>query len=152
MEKRLRVRLIVTVFCSLTVLLGLILGVSVQTRRFQQEASADVYLNIILDNDGVLPKESKDSLEAEAEGIYDARFFVVWLDENGVVTSTNLDQTTTVDEEQAASFAHLAYTSGRDSGNFGDYRYLSKIRRNVLISKEIRRGSYRQLSPGSETD
>ena len=124
MEKRLRVRLIVTVFCSLTVLLGLILGVSVQTRRFQQEASADVYLNIILDNDGVLPKESKDSLESEAEGIYDARFFVVWLDENGVVTSTNLDQTTTVDEEQAASFAHLAYTSGRDSGNFGDYRYL----------------------------
>jgi len=124
MERRLRIRLIASVFVSLVVLLGLILVVSVETRRIQQEASADVYLNIILDNDGVFPKDASSSLEGEAEGILDARFFVVWLDPTGEVISSNLDQISTVSEDQAGSYAHLALVSGRDSGNLGNYRYL----------------------------
>ena len=124
MERRLRIRLIVSVFASLVVLLGLILVVSVETRRIQQEASADVYLNIILDNDGVFPKDASSSLEGEAEGILDARFFVVWLDPTGEMISSNLDQISTVSEDQAGSYAHLALVSGRDSGNLGNYRYL----------------------------
>jgi len=124
MERRLRIRLIVSVFTSLAVLLGLILIVSVEMRKIQQEASADVYLNIILDNNGVFPKDASSNLEDEAEGILDARFFVVWLDSNGTVTSSNLDQISTVSEDQAVSYAHLVLASGRDSGNLGNYRYL----------------------------
>lgn len=154
MERRLRARLIVSVFASLVVLLGLILVVSVETREAQQEASADVYLNIILDNDGILPKDASSSLEDEAAGILDARFFVVWVDPTGTPASMSLDQISTVSEDQAASYAHLALSTGRDSGNLGDYRYLAREQpdggRIVAFLDRSRQNTDTQLSVTNE--
>lgn len=138
MIKKLRRKFIAACMISLAIVLIVILG-GVNLMSYQKVVSdADTVLALLAANKGTFPKMhtgqadkplEKDNLFAprtiSPETPYESRFFSVVLDENSRVLETDTDQIAAVDGDAAAAYAQGVANSGRSSGFWGDYRYLS---------------------------
>ncbi|MBR1743651.1 MAG: GHKL domain-containing protein [Lachnospiraceae bacterium] len=69
------------------------------------------------------PHESEELKGITEEAPYSTRFFTVWLDEKGEVTSTHLDKIAAITETDAKTYAKEIYSSKRETGLKDSYRY-----------------------------
>lgn len=142
MIQRLRRKLIAACMVSLALVLLVILG-GVNWMSYQKVVSdADAILAVLGENGGVFPKPQGSRPETpgelppggpdlfgrrglSAETPYESRFFWVLLDGDGQVLQTDTGQIAAVDAAEAAVYAQRVAASGRSSGFWGSYRYLS---------------------------
>lgn len=129
MERRLRVQLVATVFISLAVLLGVVTLITRYVDSARMDSNADDILEIIMRYDGSLPDdltlpETGTDKEPSEEATKEARYFVLHLDYNGDVVSSNLDYTTRVTQQQVAQYAQDALKQNTEKGYVGTFRFL----------------------------
>lgn len=129
MERRLRVQLVATVFISLAVLLGVVTLITRYVDSARMDSNADDILEIIMRYDGSLPDdltlpETGTDKEPSEEATKEARYFVLHLDSNGDVVSSNLDYTTRVTQQQVAQYAQDALRQNTEKGYVGTFRFL----------------------------
>lgn len=152
MIKRLRMKFIILSTISLLLLLGIIV-VSSNLLSYQELVrKADMVLDTLAENDGrpnrMLPSEKTQPREPVREKqeqgratdtmhdplwegrklspeiMYESRFFVVTISEDGQVTSINTDSIAMVDADDAEDYAELVSDLKHDRGFIGDFRYL----------------------------
>lgn len=130
MIRKLRIKLIVVSMGSLLVVLLLIVG-SINALNYAQVIDrADLVLDVLEDNEGLLPKlddlldQDGDQLYTSPEVPYESRYFTVLLTEDGAALSTNTTQIAAVDQQEAIRLAQkvLEETDG-DRGFVDDYRF-----------------------------
>ena len=133
MERKLRIQLTVSVAVALVVMLGFIILLTSAIRARQMDATADSVLEVVLDYEGSVPESLRklpDDAHATVEDVFDAQYFVMYVDADGTVAKSNLDGIATVQDRQAAELARQVLsrweTGGpsRERGNIGSFRYL----------------------------
>ena len=139
MVKKLRKKFVITATLSLLAILVVMIAIINFSNIQSNIRDADHLLSILSTNDGHFPTthppkgnrldpQNAFSFEAlnntrSAELPFQSRFFVVWLDEAGNVSSTDLSQVAAISEEDAVEYAYLASTSGKEKGMIQSYRY-----------------------------
>ena len=132
MERKLRIQLTVSVAVALVVMLGFIILLTSAIRARQMDATADSVLEVVLDYEGSVPESLRklpDDAHATVEDVFDAQYFVMYVDADGTVAKSNLDGIATVQDRQAAELARQVLsrweTGGpsRERGNIGAFRY-----------------------------
>lgn len=139
MVKKLRKKFVITATLSLLAILVVMIAIINFSNIQSNIRDADHLLSILSTNDGHFPTthppkgnrfdpQNAFSFEAlnntrSAEMPFQSRFFVVWLDEAGNVSSTDLSQVAAISEEDAVEYANLALTSGKEKGMIQSYRY-----------------------------
>lgn len=133
MERRFRVQLTVSVAVALVVMLGFIILLTSSIRARQMDATADSVLEVVLDYEGSVPESLRklpDNAHATVEDVFDAQYFVMHVDADGNVTSSNLKGIATVDDDKAQDLAQQTFQRWEaggprsQSGNIGSFRYL----------------------------
>lgn len=142
MIRRLRRKFIVACMVSLSLVLTVILGGVNLMSYHKVVADADAILLLLDANGGVFPKSRGGTGEKPPDGApalakeplgqrafspetpYESRFFSVLLDQEGQVLQIDTGQIAAVDEEEATTYAQNVLASGRESGFWGNYRYL----------------------------
>lgn len=145
MIRKLRIKLIAASMLSLFLVLLVILG-GVNVMSFHKVVEdADRILWVLSENRGAFPlREQDDDQTNEAaqmgrppeeswqhrlpgmspETPYESRFFSALISPQGEVVQTDTVQIAAIDGEDAAGYALEVWSSGRDSGFAGNYRYL----------------------------
>jgi two-component system sensor histidine kinase CiaH len=139
MIRSLRKKFILVSMCSTLIVLVVILGAINIISYHSTIKNTDAILQVLAENDGHFPMDNparipKDEGMMDAGGNekkdfspetrYETRFFTVVLDASGEAESTQLGQIASIQEEDALSYARLAYEKGSTHGFFGEYRYL----------------------------
>ena len=147
MIKKLRRKLIAACMISLAIVLIVILGGINVMSYYKVVSDADAILTLLDANGGAFPKNHSRSEEQTTENIppdnvpmekrdpfgqrvispetpYESRFFSVLLGEDGQALRVDTEQIAAVDEAEAVVYAQDVSASGRNSGFWGDYRYL----------------------------
>ena len=73
-----------------------------------------------------MPEKPEDNLRPEGisqESPYDTRFFTIWLDKKGKITSTHLDNIASVTENEAKEYAKKIYRQKKKEGFLENYQY-----------------------------
>ncbi len=140
MVKKLRKKFVITATLSLLAILVVMIAIINFSNILSNIREADHLLSILSTNDGHFPqthppKENRFdpgnaisferlNITKSAEMPFQSRFFVVWLDESGNVSSTDLSQVAAISEEDAVKYGQLASNSGKEKGMIQSYRYL----------------------------
>lgn len=129
MERRLRLQLVITVFASLAILLGLVTLITRSVDSARMDTTADDILEIIVRFDGILPEnlslpDTESGQTPSQEETREARYFVLHVDSAGNVVSANLDYTTRVTQQQVAQYAKDALSQNTEHGYVGSFRFL----------------------------
>lgn len=145
MIKRLKRRFIILAMISLAALLSLIVaGMNIVNYR-NVVSDADKRIEVLEENadrlfDGPFGKTGPaGNFENQEDGFFgakgphgpsmsrdeaeEARFFMVTTGQDGNVQSTNVERISSIDDEEAASMAKQAISSGSDAGFIDDFRY-----------------------------
>lgn len=119
--------------CSVSIL-GVfltLLGIIYVINTVQTNAGLDHLTDIISENNGRFPewgnpppgKKPKQKLEINRETPFSTRFFLVRLDRDGGVVSTDLAAIASTTKTEAEEYAKKAWSSGRTRGWIDHYRY-----------------------------
>jgi signal transduction histidine kinase len=133
-------KIVSTATLSLLAILVVMIAIINFSNILSNIREADHLLSILSTNDGHFPqthppKENRFdpgnaisferlNITKSAEMPFQSRFFVVWLDESGNVSSTDLSQVAAISEEDAVKYGQLASNSGKEKGMIQSYRYL----------------------------
>lgn len=87
------------------------------------------------------PKDEKRQSDFSPETPYETRYFTVTLDENGVITDSNIDAIAAVTEKTAESMAEKVYQKEKTQGYLDVYRYYQtkKDGETLIIFLDCRR-------------
>ena len=130
MIRKLRFRLVFVSMLSLIVVLAVIMG-GLNVLNYRRIVNdADGVLALLRDNGGSFPKIDEDfnwpapgPRYRSPELPFEMRFFSVLLDGSGAVMETDTERIAAVDADEAQRYAREIWTSGKDSGFRGIYRY-----------------------------
>lgn len=131
MIKKLRQKFILMSMLSLTFVITIIIGIinihnySIIIKR------ADEKLELIIDNNGIFPKEKGDKSFPPGKGMspeapFKTRYFSVTFNSDGEIVRTNIENVFSIDELSAGTYATELYNSSKEKGFFKNYRYQSK--------------------------
>ena len=153
---RLRKKFIVAAILAVFLVLLLLIG-SINLLNYRSMvAEADETLQILSANNGLFPRQMfreedfpKDwystpnqQFPPPAEGrnrpfdarhgenrelAYQSRYFAAWFDADGSCVRVNTDNLASLTEEEAAAFAETVYSSGREKGFSGEYRFCRTV-------------------------
>ena len=146
MIKKLRLKFIAASMLSLALVLLVILG-GINAMSYRKTvADADAILSVLASNRGMFPQrmppadnggarkelpgnDLMDGGDLRKRGFsdetpYESRFFSVLLDEGGQVLSRDIGRIAAVDEDTAAKYGQEVWSSGKDRGFWGDYRFV----------------------------
>lgn len=136
MIRKLRFKMIFASMLSLLVVLAVILSVAGVLNYRKIVTDADRVLAILAENDGKFPvddRPGKDFLfdnkphafdrRFSAELPYESRYFSAFFAADGSVISVNTGKIATVDTQTAVEYGRKAISSGKLSGQRGDYRF-----------------------------
>ena len=150
MIKKLRTKFIILSTISLLLLLGIIVVFSNLLSYQELVRKADMVLDALAENDGrpmSMPSPEKTNLrepvrnkpdratdtmnnplwegkKLSPEIMYESRFFMVTISDDGQVVSVNTDSIAMVDTDDAEDHAELVSDLKHDRGFIGDFRYL----------------------------
>lgn len=132
MIKKLRRKFIIIAMISIVTVLFLILGIINIANYNSVNVRADNTLSILIDNGGKFPKEDKVMGEPKPlpngispEAPFETRYFSVFLDKGGKVYGVDTGYIAAVSTEKALELAEKAYSSGKRTGFYDDYKYTS---------------------------
>ncbi len=128
--KKLRNKIIrIVLFCVIAVFL-LMSVVLIFVLRLHNIYQADLMTQVICDNNGSVPQlgineRPQDSYPTgfNAESAYTTRYFIVYFDEGGNTSYTNMDFIASITESEAIEMAVNVLDKGREVGFSGNYRY-----------------------------
>ncbi len=134
---KLRRRFIITAMLSVTAVLVVLIGAINLFNFMDVIKNADAVLDILTANNGGFPDEMPQPPGGDPFGFpgdmrrgqmspemqYEARFFTVYLDEDGTVIIIDTGRIAAVDSKAAANIGLTIYSSGKARGFIGDYRY-----------------------------
>lgn len=133
MIQNLRKRFVIAAMLTLTLVLGIILGI-VNFIGYQKMVSdADNVLSLLAENQGRFPQmddglaihrhpQQKNFRPMSAEVPFESRFFSVTV-ENGEVTTLDMDRIAAIDAAAAAQLAEDVLSSGQEIGFRAEYRF-----------------------------
>lgn len=126
---RLRMKFIILSTISLLLLLGIIIISSNLLTYKELLSNADKILDMIADNGGhpmplPPPERHFGRMGLSPETMYEARFFVAGLSDEGRVLFVNTERIAMVDDADALDYAGQAYRKKSDRGFVGDFRYV----------------------------
>ncbi len=78
-------------------------------------------------------KDQANFRDLSPESAYDTRFFTVWFDNSGEVTSWHLGNIATVDAEEAQTYGKRVIEEKTKAGFIGDYRYRKVVSDNETM-------------------
>ena len=132
MIKKLRRKFIIIAMISIVTVLFLILGIINIANYNSVNIRADNTLSILIDNGGKFPKEDKVMGEPRPlpngispEAPFETRYFSVFLDMGGRVYGVDTGCIAAVSTEKALELAEKAYSSGKRTGFYDDYKYIN---------------------------
>ncbi|NLA69655.1 MAG: HAMP domain-containing histidine kinase, partial [Clostridiales bacterium] len=108
-----------------TMLLVVVLGATLFNYVDLNE-KADNMVQLVVDNNGVLAKSAdkqKPHDDLPREAMFNTRFFVVYLDSEKNITSTDTGNIFAADSEMAQNYATEVIEKDSDSGFLNDYKY-----------------------------
>lgn len=131
MIRKLKIKYIILALSSLLVLLSFIVA-GMNILNYNEVAKeADATLSLLSQNQGTFPtvKDGANIGKWLPPGMspeipFESRFFSVFADENGEITSAETSRIYAVDNEIAAQYAASALKKRSDSGFVGDFRYI----------------------------
>lgn len=134
MIKTLQKKFVITAMTAITVLMLLMLSAINIVNIFIVDRDMDQTLSMISENESgygdrpmrpeeIPPPSSFDKSKNEQDILMASTFFLVRLDENGNIISTDVSRTTTVTEEEAEEMALTVYQETNATGKSGKYRY-----------------------------
>ncbi len=134
MIEKLRKKLIVAAIGSLLVVLTVILGCLSGLYMIDAISDIDHTLTTLVKNEALFSEATRlpdGEREREAHGHgrtgelpFETRYFIVTLDQDGVVADVYTNAADAIDAQTAAEYAEKAVRSGDAQGFVGDYRYL----------------------------
>lgn len=108
-------------------LIGLNIAYSVVTRQSQDRILQGIYEYDRKDNERVKrPINEMPWAGGRKNSEFTLRFFAVYCDENDNAVYFRKEYISSIDEETAKEYAAAVLKSGKDTGIYGDYRYLVK--------------------------
>lgn len=136
MIRNLRKNFILIAMLSTFIVLAAIMGAVNIFSYLRMTARADDMTSILGKNNGKfpgdgkeserkpdLPRESADSEKLSPEAPYQTRYFTVTLDDEGEISSCNLEHIAAVDEETALEYGKIVSEKKSETGFYGIYRY-----------------------------
>lgn len=136
MIRNLRKNFILIAMLSTFIVLAAIMGAVNISSYLRMTARADDMTSILGKNNGKfpgdgkeserkpdLPRESADSEKLSPEAPYQTRYFTVTLDDEGEISSCNLEHIAAVDEETALEYGKIVSEKKSETGFYGIYRY-----------------------------
>ncbi len=132
MIKRLRIKFVVAAMLSLLLVLMIIVGTASVFSYRQILSEADSTLSLLAENNGMFPNRDLTPEDMKRGGRrlspelpYESRYFSVYMNSAGNVSSGNTGKIAAIDTSTAIEYAQTVYASGKTKGFIGDYRYLS---------------------------
>lgn len=128
MIKKLRIKFIVISISSTILVLFIILGVINLLNYREAVNRSDVVLELLLDNQGRLSKDSykigrKKNAAITPELSFESRYFSVFISDNGEIEEMDLGKIAAVDEETAEKYARKVQDLSEEKGFISNYRY-----------------------------
>lgn len=133
MLNKLRRKFIAIAMCSIVLVLGCIIGIINVMNYYNINNSADNLLNIIIDNDGVFPRDIDNNnfpdmkrggpKNISPEAPFETRYFTVLLNETGETLEINTGRIAAVSNDVAVSYSQDLFRSGKTEGFIGNYKY-----------------------------
>ena len=131
MIKKLRLKFIAISTLSMVIVLFVILG-SINLLNYREMVqNSDMILNLLVENNGVLPKNVYKSKQGNhgkisPETSFESRYFSVFLKKNNTTYEVDTDKIAAVDEDQAVFFAQQLNSHSKERGFISSYRYVKK--------------------------
>lgn len=128
MIKKLRMKFIAIAILSTVLVLFIILGIINLLNYREAVERTDVVLELLLENQGRLPKDSykiakKKNSAITPELSFESRYFSVYVSKNGQIEQMDLGNIAAVDEEMAQEYVQKVQTSSKEKGFISNYRY-----------------------------
>lgn len=130
--RRLRRQFVLSATLSLFLVITILGGATAYSNYSAMRAQASRFIDLIIDNGGVLPDPTQAGLDASTEQgaeipawefFYGARYFSVLLDKNGHPRKVNIENIATVNETQAVVYAQQAKDPMFGHGTRGTFFY-----------------------------
>ncbi len=124
MERELRRKFICISFGVVVFVLAVIAIVINIVNYMQVDERANEIITLMAENDGTFPKDfDKPMGYLSAETPYATRYFIIRLDENNQLISTDTRSIQLVSTQQAVEYATIALSESEDNGFLGNYKY-----------------------------
>ena len=150
-NKKLQIKFtIITMIAITTIVIGVFAVVTFENYRMTNK-QLDTLLNLISENDGLIPDLKKENQYLADEAKYSTRYFIIRLDSNGKIIEINLDHVASISHEQAKdmtteilknsknigffhNLANSVLENNKTYGFFSNYKYkISNINDEKLI-------------------
>nr|CRY94527.1 hypothetical protein [uncultured prokaryote] len=130
MIRKLRIKFICASMVSLALVLAVILG-GINLAGYRRAVEeADEILDLLAQGEGRFPPELREGRPPQRRDLspelpFEARFFSVFLGQEGGSPQVDTGRIAAVDRSQAVTYAEEALDRGRERGFLGSYRYLT---------------------------
>ena len=135
MIRKLRMKFIAISMISTMTVLFLIIG-SINLLNYREmSTNADTILNILIENDGILPddvyqSQHKKHANISPETSFESRYFTVFLKNDTKEYDIDTDKIAAVDQEKATRFAQKIKRSTEKQGFISKYRFIRQDTEN----------------------
>ena len=138
MTKTLKIRFVIFSMTAVTCLLLFVFAAINGLNLIMLEQQSDMTLEMLVASEGSFYKMDFDrpppfAAPLNLEQMRSARFFIVRTDIDGNIADINLAQISSIDQEQAKSYAIEAWTSGKDSGKIDHFKFAVKQKGTTAI-------------------
>lgn len=131
MIRRLQQKFVWIVVASIALVIVILLGSINLLKHYITTKRADEMVDLLIDNGGQLPglepkpdrQRKKNQPNIDADTGFKTRFFVVWLDDAGIVIQVDTGHIAAVTSEEALAYGRRAVEAGTSRGYDGYYRY-----------------------------
>lgn len=130
MIKKIRKKFMIIAMVSIFAVLFGILSIINISSFHNISTRADKILSVLIENGGKFPKPDKPSGEhghlpsgMSPEVPFETRYFAVFFDDNGNISSSNMGFIAAVSSDNALEYATKAYISGNERGFYDNYKY-----------------------------
>lgn len=134
MIKMLQKKFVITAMIAVSALIFLLLGAVNVINIVIVQGEVDRTLSMIVENGGnpgnafpvqdAAPPGFMDAPKSDYDTLMSSNYFIVRLNRDGQSVFVDVSRTSAVTEEEAEAIAEELYSSGKDSGKTGKFRYL----------------------------
>ncbi len=117
-NKKLQIKFtIITMIAITTIVIGVFAVVTFENYRMTNK-QLDTLLNLISENDGLIPDLKKENQYLADEAKYSTRYFIIRLDSKGKIIEINLDHVSSISHEQAKDMTTEILKNSKNIGFF----------------------------------
>ena len=117
-NRKLQIKFTITTMLAVTIIvIGVFTVVTLENYQMTNK-QLDTLLNLISENDGLIPEVPKDDEFLADEAKYSTRYFTIRVDSEGKITELNLEHIASISHEQARDMTKKILKSSKNIGIF----------------------------------